>query len=303
MLPTIQQRGAFMHRRTFNSIFLVASFLAASVSSAAESSHHSLWLLHGKSNSVYLLGSVHFLNPNEQLPEVIDGAYKNAEAIVMEIDMDDLDPLEAQEVVMQLGMLPPDQTLDKVIGEPIYSELAEQAEKLGLDESMLSHFRPWFAGLTLAQLNLRAAGLDPDSGVEKRLTTLAARDHKPIEGLETLQEQLGLLANLPPKQERELVTYMLADAEHISDEIDTLLNAWRAGDSAGLEKLLTKDLSEHPNLIQPLTTDRNRKWLPKIEHLLDDSKDYLVVVGALHLVGKNSVIDLLQRDGHKVEQL
>jgi len=221
----------------------------------------------------------------------------------MEIDMDDLDPLKAQEVVMQLGMLPADQTLDKVIGEPIYSELTEQAEKLGLDESILSHFRPWFAGLTLAQLNLRAVGLDPDSGVEKRLTALAVKDHKPIEGLETLEEQLGMLANLPPKQEKELVTYMLADAEHISDEVDSLLTAWRAGDSAALDALLTKDLSEHPNLIKPLTTDRNRKWVPKIEQLLNDSKDYLVVVGALHLVGKESVIDLLQRDGHKVQQL
>ena len=291
-----------MHRSVLRSFLLIAALFAAS-NSLADSTHHSLWLLHGKSNSVYLLGSVHFLKPEEQLPEAINNAYKDAEAIVMEIDMDDLDPLKAQEVVMQLGMLPADQTLDKVIGEPIYSELTEQAEKLGLDESILSHFRPWFAGLTLAQLNLRAVGLDPDSGVEKRLTALAVKDHKPIEGLETLEEQLGMLANLPPKQEKELVTYMLADAEHISDEVDSLLTAWRAGDSAALDALLTKDLSEHPNLIKPLTTDRNRKWVPKIEQLLNDSKDYLVVVGALHLVGKESVIDLLQRDGHKVQQL
>lgn len=292
-----------MHRRAFGLIASIATFLVAFASSADQSIHHSLWLLHGKSNSVYLLGSVHFLSPDEHLPDAINAAYKDAEAIVMEIDMDDLDPLHAQQVVMQLGMLPPDQTLDKVVGEPIYGQLSAEAKKLGLDQSMLEHLRPWFAGLTLAQLNLRAVGLDPDSGVEKRLTALAAKDHKPIEGLETLEEQLGLLANLPPKQENELVTYMLADAEHISDEVGSLLAAWRAGDTAGLEKLLKKDLDEHPDLIQPLTTDRNRKWLPKIEQLLNGQKDYLVVVGALHLVGKGSVIDLLQRDGYKVEQL
>jgi len=273
------------------------------VGCAADSPHHSLWVLHGKSNTVYLLGSVHFLKPDEQLPGAINMAYQDSEAIVMEIDMDDLDPLQAQQVVMELGMLPSDQTLAKTIGEPVYGELSAQAKKLGLDESMLTHLRPWFAGLTLAQLNLRAVGLDPDSGVEKRLTALAVKDHKPIEGLETLEEQLALLANLPPKQEKEFVTYMLEDSEHVSEEIDGLLTAWRAGDSAALEALLTKDLREHPDLIQPLTTDRNRKWIPKIESLLKDSKDYLVVVGALHLVGKNSVIDLLQRDGHKVEQL
>jgi len=291
-----------MHRRLLRSLLFIAALFAASAS-LADSTHHSLWLLHGKTNNVYLLGSVHFLSPAEQLPEAIDAAYKDAEAILMEIDMDDLDPLQAQQVVMELGMLPPGQTLDQVVGETVYGELSDQAKKLGLDESLLRRLRPWFAGLTLAQLNLRAMGLDPDSGVEKRLTARAVKDHKPIEGLETLEEQLGLLANLPPKQEKELVTYMLADAEHISDEVGSLLTAWRAGDAAALEKLLKKDLDEHPDLIQPLTTDRNRKWVPKIEQLLNGPKDYLVVVGALHLVGKNSVIDLLQRDGHKVEQL
>jgi uncharacterized protein YbaP (TraB family) len=293
-----------MRCRFLKPLVVIAGLLSASVSVAKDATtHHSLWALHSKSNTVYLLGSVHFLSPDEKLPSAIEDAYQDAEEIVMEIDMDDLDPVQAQQVVMQLGMLPPNQTLDKVLGESVYSELASQAKKLGMDASMLVHLRPWFAGLTLAQLNLRAVGLDPESGVEKRLTARAVQDRKPIDGLETLQEQLGLLANLPPKQERELVTYMLDDAEHISEEIDSLLTAWRAGDTAGLAKVLTKDLAEHPDLIQPLTTDRNRKWVPKIEQLLGNSKDYLVVVGALHLVGKDSVIDLLQRKGYKVEQM
>jgi uncharacterized protein YbaP (TraB family) len=292
-----------MRCKFVGSLFLAANILFAGTAFANDTfSHHSLWKVRGKSNTVYLLGSVHFLNPDEQLPGVIDTAYKDAEKIVMEIDMDDLDPVEAQQIVIQLGMLPADQTLDKILGEPVYSKLSAQATKLGLDPSMLVHLRPWFAGMTLAQLNLRAVGLDPESGVEKRLTAQAVKDHKPIEGLETLQEQLGLLAGLPPQQEKELVTYMLEDSEHVAEEVDELLSAWRDGDAAGLEKLLTKDLHEHPELIQPLTTDRNRKWMPKIEGLLDDSDDYLVVVGALHLVGKDSVIDLLQRAGYKVEQ-
>jgi uncharacterized protein YbaP (TraB family) len=292
-----------MRCKFVGSLFLVANVLFAGTAFAdSTSAHHSLWKLHGKSNTVYLLGSVHFLHPEEQLPDVIDAAYQDAEKIMMEIDMDDLDPMQTQQVVMQLGTLPPDQTLDKVLGEPVYENLSSQASKLGLDPSMLIHLRPWLAGMTLAQLNLRAVGLDPESGVEKRLTARALKDHKPIEGLETLQEQLGFLANLPPKQEKELVTYMLEDSEHVADEVDALIGAWRNGDAAGLEKLLTKDLADHPDLIQPLTTDRNRRWVPKIEGLLNDSNDYLVVVGALHLVGKDSVIDLLQRAGHKVEQ-
>jgi uncharacterized protein YbaP (TraB family) len=42
---------------------------------------------------------------------------------------------------------------------------------------------------------------------------------------------------------------------------------------------------------------RNRKWVPKIEALLDDDRNYLVIVGTGHLVGQGSVIDLLKKDG------
>ena len=67
-----------------------------------------------------------------------------------------------------------------------------------------------------------------------------------------------------------------------------------------MAKILQEGFDEYPDLYRPLTVDRNRQWLPHIEQLLDDSEDYLVVVGALHLVGQESVIDLLERKGHKV---
>jgi uncharacterized protein YbaP (TraB family) len=70
-----------------------------------------------------------------------------------------------------------------------------------------------------------------------------------------------------------------------------------------MAKLLQEGFDEYPDLYRPLTVDRNRKWLPRIEQLLNERQDYLVVVGALHLVGRQSVIDLLERKGYKVKQL
>ena len=70
-----------------------------------------------------------------------------------------------------------------------------------------------------------------------------------------------------------------------------------------MAKLLQEGFDEYPDLYRPLTVERNRKWIPQIEQLLDDRDDYLVVVGALHLVGTDSVIDLLERKGYKVKQL
>ena len=42
--------------------------------------------------------------------------------------------------------------------------------------------------------------------------------------------------------------------------------------------------------------------MSQVEDLLDDRDDYLVIVGTLHLVGKHSLIDLLEGKGHRVLQ-
>lgn len=276
--------------------------LSSSVASAPESQHHSLWSLKGKSNTVYLLGSVHFLNPAEQLPAAIEDAYRDSEVLLMEIDMDDLDPLEAQEVTMELGVLPAGQSLQQQLGPPTYAKLETRAKEVGLDPALLNRFKPWFAGMTLMQLQLMKMGLAASSGVEQRFTTRAAADKKPIHGLETLREQLGMLAGLPDRQQREFLLYSIEDADRMAEEIDELLSAWRRGDSKALAQLLAEGFERYPDLYRPLTTDRNRRWLSQVEALLDDREDYLVVVGTLHLVGKDSLIDLLQGKGHKILQ-
>lgn len=268
----------------------------------AAEEHHTLWSLQGKSNTVYLLGSVHFLKPSERLPAAVDQAYRDAEKLVMEIDMDDLDPLAIQQVTLELGLLPPQQTLESELGAAAYSRVSEQARQIGIDPALLSRFRPWLAAMTLVQLQLMKQGLDPNSGVEQQLTARAGADGKEIIGLETLQQQLGMLAGLSNQQQREFLMYSVEDSERASQEIDQLIGAWRKGDTRALAQLLAEGFEKYPDLYRPLTVERNRQWIPSIEDLLDDREDYLVVVGTLHLVGKDSVIELLERKGHKVTQ-
>jgi len=86
----------------------------------ADEQHHILWSLQGKTNKVYLLGSVHLLKENEKLPAAIDSAYADADKLVMEIDMDDLDPVQMQQDVMDLAALPEGQTLQQQLGPQIY---------------------------------------------------------------------------------------------------------------------------------------------------------------------------------------
>lgn len=299
-----------MHKLTVLSglsVLLVCSLLSPAASCpaaslAASSAHHTLWSLKGKTNTVYLLGSVHFLKPSERLPGAMDDAYQDAEKLVMEIDMDDLDPLAMQQLTLELGLLPENRTLESELGAADWQKISAQAREIGVDPALLNRFQPWLAAMTLVQLQLMKLGLDPNSGVEQQLTARANGDGKEITGLETLQQQLGMLAGLSPRQQREFLLYSVEDTQRASQEIDTLISAWRTGDTQSLARLLAEEFDKYPDLYRPLTVDRNRKWIANIEDLLDDRDDYLVVVGTLHLVGKDSVIELLERNGHKVTQ-
>jgi uncharacterized protein len=281
----------------------VALLLCSAGVYAADQQHHMLWSLAGKTNKVYLLGSMHLLKESEQLPAAIDSAYADAEALVMELDMDDLDPAQMQQAALELALQPEGRTLQQQLGPQTYQQFTAKTQALGIEPAMLDRFQPWFAAITLVQLQLMKMGFDPEAGVERRLTRRAAGDSKKIAGLETAREQLEILARLPDKQQREFLLYSVDDAERMVSEVDDLLSAWRSGDAAAMAKLLQEGFDEYPDLYRPLTVERNRKWLPQIEQLLDDREDYLVVVGALHLVGRDSVIDLLERKGHKVKQL
>lgn len=282
---------------------LACACVALLLCTAVHAEQHILWSLQGKTNKVYLLGSIHMLQATETLPPAIDAAYAHAGKLVMEIDMDDLDAAQMQQDVAELAMQPEGQSLQQQLGPEAYRKLEAEVRSLSVDAALLNRFKPWFAAITLTQLQMMKLGFDPAAGVEQRLTRRASEDHKPIQGLETAREQLEIMARLPDEQQREFLLYSLEDTERMVSELGDLLAAWRSGDAAKMGKLLQEGFDEYPDLYRPLTVERNRKWVPRIEQLLDDRDDYLVVVGALHLVGKDSVIDLLERKGYKLEQL
>jgi len=154
----------------------------------------------------------------------------------------------------------------------------------------------------LDQAQLAQLGFASDAGVDVQFARRAAVAHTPVIGLETVAGQFGLFAQLTPAEQRRYMSYTLAEQAHAGQEIDAIVTAWRTGDAATLERLLGEGASDFPELFQVLTTDRNRRWVQVIGKLLADDGDYLVVVGAMHLVGKDGLVALLQEQGYSVEQ-
>jgi hypothetical protein len=85
--------------------------------------------------------------------------------------------------------------------------------------------------------------------------------------------------------------------------LDQMTEAWKTGDAKTLDGLILDAMRQFPQIHKKLLLDRNKEWTAKIEKLLAGGKNIFVVVGAAHLIGKDSVVELLAKKGLKVRQM
>lgn len=263
-----------------------------------------LWELTGTTNRVVLLGSIHFLRAADYpLAPAITSAFDQADVVIMEIDMDDLDPVASAQAVATLARDGRGRTLPELLGRKAWQAASAEARKLGLDLAPMTPFEPWYAAVVVTQLRLAQLGFDPSLGVESRMAAEAQRQGKEIRGLETLEGQLGALDSLSADAQRQFLQSTLEEASEIGDVADDMIEAWKAGDVQALDGDLLGSVREQPEVYRALIVRRNGQFANAIGKLADGNKDYLIVVGALHLVGPDSVLRMLERDGHASRQL
>jgi uncharacterized protein len=263
-----------------------------------------LWEVTGQNNSVFLLGSVHLLRPEDYpLPSAIDSAYADAEVLIMEVDMDDIDPVATQASFARYGLSQDGRTLRDLMGDDLYEEAVTAADLISIPLEMLSKTEPWYAAMTVEIMMLNRMGFNPALGVEMHMMSKATQDGKRIDGFETIDEQLQFLDNMSLQAQRDMLMATLYESAELENVMDDLIEAWRHGDTEMLATGMLKDLEEHEELNKAIVTDRNARWVERIETLLDDEDDYLIIVGALHLVGPEGVPLQLEKNGYTIRQL
>src|ERR1700733_11533993 len=273
------------------------------VTAHADGALHSLWEIHGKHNTVYLLGSIHVLRPTDYpLAPVVLEAYGKAKSLLMEVNLDEVSSEQLQAEMLSSATLPEGKTLPDVLGKQRYGHADELAREGGVELSLFDQFAPWFAAEAISQLQLTQLGFQPEAGIEMYFMEKARNDGKSVSGLETVHDQLSLFQNMAWDTQADYLVSSLEQAHDLPKDVDSMVHAWQRGDTVWFANQMQTELGRDPRLYQSVLGARNRKWVPKIEALLNDDKNYLVIVGTGHLVGAGSVLDLLKKDGIVVTQ-
>lgn len=291
----------FSMRLTALARSLAGTLLALLPGVALADGQHVFWEVAGRHNTVYLMGSVHVLHADDRaLPAVTEAAYLDAEVLVQE-----LDPFLAQGDMADAGMrallfLPEGQSLATLIGTAMNERLVAVAGPLGLDPGYLDTLQPWYAAVLVSSQRQIKAGYTPEDGVDYQIALRARRDAKPIVGLETAAGQLGFFAAMSMPEQRRFLEATLQETGS-QEDLRRLTDAWRRGDLALLEAELAQGLEDLPELFDLIIVQRNQNWMEQIEQMLaDPEQDYLVVTGALHMVGRQGLVELLRERGYRI---
>jgi uncharacterized protein len=262
-----------------------------------------LWQVSRDDKTIFLLGSIHYLRQeNYPLNPAILNALDASKRLVLEIDLNSTSAESAQRATLEKAIYRDGTSLAQNVSAETYQLAARRASELGLDMRTLNPMKPWFAALTLVAIKLQRMGLEPKFGVDRHLAERAKNSGKPTSGLETMELQLGLFDQLSNKEQELMLREMVAEVERLDRDINEIVQSWLKGDGDQLTALLLAGMQEYPELYQKILVERNRRWSAEIEKLVRQGSGAMVVVGAAHLVGRDSVVEMLKAKGYSVEQ-
>ena len=203
--------------------------------------------------------------------------------------------------VLSKAMYPSGTTLASQLSPETYKALTTWAGTVGLPMAAIEQLKPWMVSLTLQTMALQKIGFDPEFGIDKHFSDAAKKAGTPFLALETAAEQIDFLDRLSPRTQDMMLREGMESLDAELAEIKALVNAWRTGNAAAVERVALESLKDAPEVYQSLLADRNKRWMPVIETCVQTRRCF-IVVGAAHLVGPDGLVTLLKQRGYRVEQ-
>lgn len=273
--------------------------------STAVYAESSVWKLDTDNGSFYLAGSCHVLRKSDYpLPEEFESAYDDADQVIFETDIEALMSQDIQLLLISKGMYTGGDTLEKKLSKKAYESLAKFCRDSSMSIALFQNFKPWMVTMTLLVLELEKNGITAADGLDMYFSNKAKKDGKQTGGLEDVYKHVELVSSLGEEFDETIIESFIREVEKLQVIMEDLIKSWRAGDEAGIDEYLSDNMrKESPKLYKRLITDRNRDWIPHLETLIDSGKKTLVIVGVGHLVGEDSVINLLRSRGYKVKKM
>jgi uncharacterized protein len=292
--------------RRLAAAFGLAAIGLASVPQAAEAkaAKPALWAVSDSDTTVYLFGTIHLLPEGYQwrTPQ-FDRAVAGSQQLVVETIVDESNPHEMLGALASLAFSPNLPPIAERVPPAKRAALEAAIKKSGLPHATFDRMETWAAAFMLLGNQFKELGLKSGAGVEAILRNAFASQGKAVGELETNREQLSFFDGLPEDAQRALLEGAIEQPQTMSRDFDRMLTAWARGDLAALDSFFNGELSAVPALREALLKRRNLNWSRWVQQRMASPGSVMVAVGAGHLTGRDSLVELLRRNGYKVRRL
>ena len=267
-----------------------------------------------KGHTIYLLGSMHALPDSAYpLPEVITKAYNEAETVAFECDVTNASSIEYQSLLLKAMYNEDGTKLSEIISPEGYKALGEYLESFGMNVSVFDAFRPWAVSNQLDSMAINYTDLKSENGIDNVLLKQTKADGKEVFEIESVEFQMDMLMNFSDElYDLQFRTLEGKSKDDTVKSLEELYEAWAKGDTDKLyeinyseeQEMSDEDAALAEDYDRQMLTDRNAGMEKAIKDFVEkDDKNVLVVVGSMHYVSDESILELLDRDGIKYERI
>lgn len=262
-----------------------------------------LWQITGNGikDTSYVFGTMHLIDKEYfYFPDNLKELIKSSDLVVLEIGEELNDPFKA----MSLLKLDEGESLFDFFNEAQEDSIITWVEeKAGFNETQ---FRAMFGGMkpfVLISLGTEMDMAKDGESYERTIMAIQSENKIPLQGLETLEDQISVFDNFSDEEQANMVMETIRNSGEDSEiMMKNLMRLYHEQNIDSLNIMIHEEGETLADKEDELLSNRNHKWIPKINKMVADKKVF-IAVGAGHLAGENGVLQLLREEGYTVTPL
>ncbi|MEA2078573.1 MAG: TraB/GumN family protein [Pseudomonadota bacterium] len=282
--------------------FIALACLAGAFAAEASDSFDSglLWKVERAGvTASYLFGTMHSDDPSVvTLPTPVQRAFDQAQSLTLEVVLDPQSLLSMTSALLMTD----GNTLESLIGRRLYERTVEVMSAKGIPEMLVANMKPWAVAVTLMTPPAKNGVV-----LDHVLYQGAVAAGKKVHGLETVAEQMGLFDGLSLKDQITLLEDTLDNLDMMDQMLDELQAAYLDRDLKRLLELSEASMRDSdPQLAETFNrtviVERNHRMAERMQSHLREGQQF-IAVGALHLPGKDGLLNLLSERGYRLRRI
>lgn len=261
-----------------------------------------LWQItgNGLKDTSYVFGTMHLINKEYfYFPDKLKTLIQSTDAVVLEIGEDLNDPFKA----MKLMQLEGDRTIFDFFNEEQTDSILTWVEgNMGMNREKFTaafgKMKPFILVSLGSEMNMAKCA----ESYEKTIMKIQKESKIKLEGLETIEEQLGIFDDMTDEEQAEMVMEAIRKDGESEKMILDMMKIYRRQNIDSLYLMIHEEGETIANKEDEFLSNRNHKWIPKINSMIADRRVF-IAVGAGHLGGKEGVLNLLREEGYTITPL